>query len=231
MDVIRNWLNGPRDYGAGVDLYNQYGDDPDMKLLFREFRTSFKEKKLVELLKGLMATDGASKKKTEAKEKQLVQETFGWPEKMTTGMKALKDRWKPMYDEFRNLTSRLYDVAKQGQKDKNKELEAGQMAHRILNLRDQIQDIYYERDYFLKNKVFPGKKQEFVPVVDDLKIAERRLTVRRYLTRLKNELAKTDKPELRMKQEKQWAKYVAEMKYINEKLKRPENEGIPARNQ
>ena len=231
MQPIKDWLNGKRDYAAGVALYMQYGDDPAMKSLFKEYRTSFKEKKLVELLKGLLITVGAVKEAVVEKSEKIKTETHGWPEKMTRELQALKDTWQPLYKEMMNLTARLYDVALLGKQDKNKEIEAGQMSHRILDLRDQIREIYSDRDHYIKHGCFPGKEQLFVPVVDPLKLAERRLTVRRYLTRLNRELSKNDKPHIRLKQEKDWAKYVAEMTYINNQLNRPENEGIPERKQ
>lgn len=231
MDLIKEWLNGARDYDAGVSLYMQLGDDPVMKSLFREFRTPFKEKKLLELLRGLLNRVETEKQTVEVKAQKLKKENSGWPVEMSKEMKALKDTWQPLYKEMMSLCARIYDVAKLGTKDKNKELEAGQMAHRILDLRDQIKEIYSDRDFYLQHGHFPGKEQLFVPVVDPLKLAERRLTVRRYLSRLKRELSKSDKPHIRLKQGKDWAKYEAEMKYINTKLNRPENEGIPERKQ
>jgi hypothetical protein len=231
MQVVKDWLNGSRDYDEGVALYMQYGDDKDMKALFREYRTSFKEKKLVELLKGLLGKEKQVKVATATKEVKLQVETHGWPAKMKPELAALKEVWQPLYKELMNLCARLLDVARLGRQDKNKEMEAGQMALRILKLREDIKEIYCDRDHYLQHGCFPGKEQPFTPVVDDLKLAERRLTVRRYLTRLNNELAKEGKPNIRLKQEKDFARYAAEMEYINKKLKRPENEGIPTRKQ
>lgn len=229
MQVIKDWFNSGKNYDAGVSLYMQYGDNAQLKDLFTEFRTPFKEKKLVEVLRGLISVSAEATHTAEKKVTQLVAETHGWPDAMSAELMALKEVWKPLYAEQMNLNARLYDVARLGVDDKNKEQEAGQMAHRILNLRDQIKDIYFQRDYYLENNVFPGKEQVFKPVVTDIKIAERRLTVRRYLTRLKKELAAQAKPHIRLKQEKKWTEYVAEMHYINEKLNRPYGEGIPSK--
>ena len=205
-----------------------------MKDLFREFRTPFKEKKLVELLKGLMDKSSDHKQVAEEKQTSLKKETEarqGWPIKMDGTLTDLHKQWKPLYDEFRSLVARLYDTAKAGQSDPYRQIEAGNMAHRILDLRDDLAEIYSRRDHYLAHGSFPGKEELFKPVVGGPeKIAERRLTVRRYLTRLKNELQKPGKPAIRIKQEQQWKQYCAEMRWINEKLKRPEDEGIPARN-
>lgn len=234
MNEIREWLNSGKNYNAGVKLYNKYGDDPEMKDLFREFRTPFKEKKLLELLKGLIDATGIQKKAEEEKQQTLKKEAAarqGWPITMDLSLSELHKIWKPLYDEFRSLVSRLYDTALAGKADPYRQIEAGNMAHRILDLRDEIADIYSRRDHYLDHGKFPGEKQSFKPITGGPeKIAERRLTVRRYLTRLKNELAKPGKPNIRMKQEQQWKQYSEEMRWINQQLKRPEDEGIPTRN-
>lgn len=234
MVEITEWFNSGRNYNAGVKLYNKYGDDPDMKDLFREFRTPFKEKKLVELLRALLDSSGTQKKAETEKQETLKKEAaerHGWPIKMDPQLTELHKIWKPLYDEFRSLVSRLYDTAVAGKADPYRQIEAGNMAHRILDLRDDIADIYSRRDHYQQHGQFPGEKKSFKPITGGPeKIAERRLTVRRYLTRLKNELAKPGKPNIRIKQEQQWKKYSDEMRWINQQLKRPENEGIPARN-
>src|SRR5437763_1793794 len=48
--------------------------------------------------------------------------------------KSLFTSWHPLFLERANLQSRILDVARQGQKDPEKKVEAGQMAHRILHL-------------------------------------------------------------------------------------------------
>lgn len=235
MQLIKDWLNSSRPYDAGVALYMQYGDDGQMKELFTEHQTPFKEKKLVELLKGLLTKSSVVKEKEAGQSSKLKIEnsgTHGWPAKLTREMAALKSVWLPKFKERENLCARLYDVAQMGKADKNKEMEAGQMAHRILRLADEINDIYRQRQYYLQHGVFPGKPQLFKPVVDDVKVAERRLLVRRYLTRLKTELSNAAASEnVRLNQEKKWTEYVAEMHYINKKLNRPHSEGIPKRKQ
>lgn len=235
MDAVKHWINSQRDYDAGVALYNQYGDDRRMKALFREGKTQFKEKKLLELMQGLIK-NGASVKNTLQGKHQAIraqsENRNGWPAKLDGPLKALYDEWILKFKESSSLEARIYDVALAGISDPNYERQAGQMAHRILDLRDEIRNIYQKRDHYIQHGVFPGQKMLFKPVVaDPLKLAERRLNLRRYLTRLKNELAKPGKPHTRLRQETQWKQYCEEMRYINEKLKRPENEGIPARNQ
>lgn len=53
--IIQEWLNSTLNYDAGVQLYNQYGSDALLKLLFSEGWSEFKEKRLLAALE-LLAT-------------------------------------------------------------------------------------------------------------------------------------------------------------------------------
>jgi hypothetical protein len=235
MRAINEWLAGSRDYEEGVALYLRFGKDKAFINMFREERTPFKEKKLVELLKGLLAEYNRLNKKEEKNNEQIKEHAsgHGWPAVMDTELLALWSEWKPKYSEFMNLTHRLYDVAMLGKEDKLKEMEAGAMAHKILDLRDEIKEIYAARDYYIEHGCFPVKTETFSPVVgNDAMLGLRRQNVRRYLTRLYNILKKPapEDNKIRMKQIKKFNELKQEMIWINKKLNRPENEGIPGKN-
>lgn len=235
MQSIADWLAGNRNYDEGVALYLQLGDDKQFKEMFREQRTAFKEKKLVELLRKLNVKSYTLKATEEKKAEQVAADAatnnFGWPVAMNVELHALWQEWKPKYSEFMNLTNRLYDVALLGKEDNLKEMEAGNMAHRILDLRDEIKEIYKARDHYLQHGSFPGKAEVFTPVVaNDIKIADRRLSVRRYLTRYYGLLQKPAKSErIRMNQIKKFDVLKKEMMWLNKKLNKPEDEGIPGK--
>src|SRR6185436_9263303 len=72
-----------------------------------------------------------------------------WPEKIEDPvLTALKAQWKPLFAEMMSLTSRIYDVAKAGLHDEQQKREAGKMAHRILDLDDECEEIYIKRDHY-----------------------------------------------------------------------------------
>lgn len=79
----------------------------------------------------------------------------GWPAVMDLQVRELHDEWLPLFSEKKNLQSRIYEIAKAGETLPDKKTEAGTMAHRILDLRDQCRDIYRRRDHYLQHGSLP----------------------------------------------------------------------------
>lgn len=179
MQEIENWLRSNRPYEAGVKLYQRYGKDPLLQLLFAEAHSEFKEAKLTEALEALVhgagdAPESDSEICDEAKDEhdQTSAETEtappvatgaprGWPADMDNNVKALYDEWLPLFKERKDLQARITDVALMGEQDPEKEKEAGAMAHRILDLRDQCQAIYRKRDAYLQTGKLPAAPAAF----------------------------------------------------------------------
>jgi hypothetical protein len=96
--------------------------------------------------------------KEELQEKlRKIKTRGGWPVDPDETVATLYDRWKPKFLEMCDLQSRLYEVGKAGLKSKAKEKEAGKMALRILDLRDEVISIYNERDHYLVLGQLPEK--------------------------------------------------------------------------
>jgi predicted nucleic acid-binding Zn-ribbon protein len=88
----------------------------------------------------------------------------GWPAEMDEYVSTLHEHWLPLFAERANLRSRIYEVALAGEKEKEKKEEACTMAHRILWLRDRINEIYAERDeYQATGKVTHEQKPLDIP--------------------------------------------------------------------
>lgn len=92
----------------------------------------------------------------------------GWPKEMDETLKALHDEWFPKFTEKKNLQARLYDIALAGQQDLDKKKEAGAMAHKILDLRDEIRNIYQKRDYYMQHKKLP-EEPKLLDIPEDYK--------------------------------------------------------------
>jgi hypothetical protein len=88
-------------------------------------------------------------------DKLLVKKKGGWPAIMDAQVQQLHDEWLPLFSEKKNLQGRIYDIAKAGKTDKEKKLQAGNMAHRILHLRDRCRKIYSDRDWYLEHGALP----------------------------------------------------------------------------
>lgn len=196
MDLaIKAWLNGPRKYEDGADLYLQYGRDENLKRIFREPASDYKKKKLGESLRDLLHKSTSVKAKVEVEKKAAVESVAlndrRWPKERDATLSALHEKWKPMFAEMMNLMSRIYDVALEGKTDVAKKKEAGAMAHRILDLDDECEDIYTLRDHYLKHGRMPNVEETPLEVVVDPKkwpvaLENCRRYVRQYKNKLKN---------------------------------------------
>lgn len=188
MQEVRKWLNGSRDYKAGVALLRQYHHDARLVRLYAaEGETEYKRKRLAEELQKLCSASRREEVQEEAKVKVKVKaDRFGWPEAMDEYVSSLKAQWKPLFAEMNSLQARLYDVAKSGN-----EAEAGRMAHRILDLDDMCDAIYQIRDQYLADGTI--KAESSLPaeaVTDPLKMPTALKNAERQLREARNLLAK-----------------------------------------
>lgn len=220
MDVIRQWLDGPKNYEQGAILYIQHGRDEKLKRVFRELASDFKKKKLEEALKGLLTKKAEiaslrSQEKTVAVERTAVADRK-WPKEKDATLQALHVKWKPLFAEMMSLTSRIYEVALAGKHDPAKKEEAGRMAHRILDLDDECDDIYRQRDHYIQHKCLPEEPAPLEVVVDPIKwpleLANCTRYVRDYKNKLKNEPGN-------VKAAAQLAKYEWGVEHYKKKLK------------
>jgi hypothetical protein len=211
MEDVRVWLNSKRVYADGVALYLKHGTDSRLKNLFaHEACSDFKKKKLGEELENLLD------KKTPIDAIKIPQQTSylthhqGWPANTTDDavLNALHGQWRPLYGEMTNLQARLYDVALQGNSDSNKRLEACQMAHRILKLDDECQEIYAQREFYLLNGRLPEQAPPPDLVGDPVVLAMQHANYERYVRDYKNKLAKNPNNE----------KWAQKLKTYQEKL-------------
>ena len=222
METIRLWLNGNRDYAAGVKLFLLYGKDKLLKRLFTEEAcTDYKKKKLIEVLQGMLlenkadATEAATPQKNKirvVKEEQAPDQE--WSKTFDDVEAALHAKWKPLYVEMMDLCSRLGDVSRAGKKYPGKKLEAGKMVFRILDLDDQCDDIYSQRDFYRENKRLPEAKGYGQLCVDPLQVPTKLKNHERYVRQYKTQLSlyPANVEAAKNLQKHEW--YVAEYKKI-----------------
>jgi hypothetical protein len=183
MEAIRIWLNGNRNYDQGVKLYLQFGTDELLKRMFREkIPSDFKKKKLLESLQTLLATakPTAGQNKTVARPTAAVPPTKknntanetpyapekGWNKVRDEIEEALHKKWLPLFLTLMDKCSSMYQVALAGLRDPYKEIEAGKQALAILDLDDEIEELYRQRDYYLENKNLPNDWPYGEPCID-----------------------------------------------------------------
>lgn len=223
MEAIRQWLNGKRLYSTGVLLYTQYGKDTLLKKLFCEAETNYKKDRLITALQDLLSnkkeTDEITVSSKEVQLKKLQAEKtigIGWSDKMDAVEKALYEQWKPKFLEMMDLISQLYPVAKEGVTDPWKREQAGKMALRILDLDDECDDYYSQRDYYLKNKRLPEEKPYgdicLDPQLMPLKLQNHKRYAREFRNKLKNEPGNVKAAEKLKEHEWFISKYEEELK-------------------
>ena len=206
MESIKIWFNGKKNYDLGVKLYLQFGDNDLLKRLFQEKPpTPFKIQKLHEALEDLLIKPEKSKQAEPKKETVIVsrlkeeakqQEQFktkkiydaGWSKDMDEVEQAIHLQWKPVFLEMMELCSKVGDVAREGMTDPYKEIAAGKMALRILDLDDQCDELYSQRDHYLANGSLPDQRPYGDPCIDPKLMPVKLKNAERYVRRLKNEL-------------------------------------------
>lgn len=209
MEIIRQWFKAGQPYQEGVQLYLQYGADAVLKrCLASEEKTAFKVGKLHEALKMLLQHSPLPSESLtshlvtpqeisagKAHDPVLKPKPFEhWPPHPIEDivLKALWNGWKPLFGEMKSLQQRLYQVALGGLTDPNKRLEAGQMAHRILELDDQVEAIYESRDYYYRLGKLPAAVEtSSEEIVDPVRWATELKNNERYVREYKLKLKKS----------------------------------------
>ncbi|MBE2229964.1 MAG: hypothetical protein IAE96_04890 [Chitinophagaceae bacterium] len=242
MEAIRIWLNGKQDYLAGVRLFSIYGKDLALKRSFAEpLVTDYKKKRLREVLEQLISTVTASSVDIPAKpviktpghvtsfsaSKSPISSNEsipdftpekGWSDKRDPTEQALHINWKPLFLELMNLTARVGDIARAGKMDPLKKIEAGRMALRILDLDDQLDHIYRERDMYRKTGQLPDKRPYGEPCIDfkqmPVKLANHQRYVRDYKAKLAKQPGNTDLAHQLQKHEWFVAHYKKELNIV-----------------
>jgi hypothetical protein len=199
MDDIKAWLCSSKSYESGVQLYLKYGSNPTLRALFTtEEQSAFKAKKLLQVLTDLhdqwqQPASQAAIISNQSKPNAARATAYrGWPNPITDPViQALHDQWKPMYIQLMNLQARAYEVALLAQRgDPNKKLEACQVVHKILDLDDQLESIYHQRDQYILHGQLPGAITKVVELVGDpvrwaTELEKAKRYVRRYKAKLK----------------------------------------------
>jgi hypothetical protein len=194
MQAITDWLNGARDYSSGVHLYLKHGRDPLLKKLFTaESKTAFKEKKLADALRGLLQRNQVATVDLSPQVQTVYTRHQGWPAVPISDavLNALHAQWKPLYSEMQNLQARIYDVAEAADKygDPTKKQEACEMAHRIADIDDQLDDIYFKRDFYVKENRLPAEPTTTPPVAAHM-WPKKLANAQRYVREYKNKVEK-----------------------------------------
>jgi FtsZ-binding cell division protein ZapB len=155
------------------------------------------------------------------KKLRSIKSRNGWPVEMDETISSLHAQWKQKFLTMVDLQSRLYEVARAGQKDGAKQKEAGAMALQILDLRDQVIGFYAKRDHYLVEGKLPEEPVAEEKCIDPnlwpLKYENAMKYARNYRAELKA-IEETDPKYLKKLQQVQ--KWEAEAEYYRKLLKK-----------
>lgn len=182
-DLIKNWLNGKRNFTIGCILYNRYGQDEALKELFEKGKTDYTEKKLLEELKAIAEPSAISNQQSAISNRH---EPF--PISSNKILSSLRDKWMPLYTEMNYKRHELDKFL--FQKTDAATRRRGKLAMEILSLEKRCMQIWAQRDHYIEFGKLPTQ-QKPDPVIDPAKLVERYKNVQCYIRRYKMYLRKT----------------------------------------
>jgi len=203
---LRAWLNGDRNYAAGIQLYLKHGTDARLRNCFLEpIPTDFKKKLLLQTLTDLYRGTAAAVVKKETTTTIYLNGARNWPADTSDEIVTnLREQWRPLY---------------------------GEMAARIVELDKKIREIYADKSFYEKNQRLPDQRAATPEVIGPIeKVFARAEALKRYLRDLKKKLDRSEISDIkRNKWVVKWEEYCSELRQLNNRLQKPENEGIPDR--
>jgi len=218
MENIRTWLNGTRNYDAGIQLYIEHGGDTLLKRLFtQEGFSEYKLKRLTSALQDLLKPHPKQNHQTphttsvlEAPAPMKGRATERkWSTERDEVEQSLFLQWKEKYSEMINLSARVGDISKEAtiKKDQSKIAEAGRMALRILDLDDECDVIFGIKEFYKTNGRLPDDEGPLEIAVDPKlwykKLHNHQRYLRKFRVRVDQDPTDTDAATLLKKHE--WA--------------------------
>ncbi len=185
-ELIKNWLSGKRNYTVGCILYNRYGTDEELKILFEKGKTDYTEKKLLDELKKL-TTDNRQPTADEVRGGQWSAVGGQFPESSNKIIHSLREQWMPLYTEMNYKRHELDKFL--NQKTDAATRRRAKLAMEILLLEKRCMMIWQQRDHYIEFGRLPAQEKT-EPVVDPVKVIERYKNVQCYIRRYKMYLRK-----------------------------------------
>lgn len=185
MKLIEQWLQGGQPYNIGVKLYLMYGADVQLKrLLSTEGETAFKKQQLAAALRQLVqpaplvaTTDAAPPSPKD--NTPTTHEVFAkqWPSSLNKDdvLKGLHEQARLLLKEIASMHASLPHLPDDERK---------QTAFALLRKDDDLDALYYQRDYYLQHGRLPDQPG-FELIADPLLAAQRIANLKRYIRREK----------------------------------------------
>lgn len=176
-EEITNWLNSNKDYLTGKELYDKYGKDATLKLLFRSGNNSFTRSKLIEALSALLSQNKT--KYNQPSVKQLSVETTD-KDDIPGVVKKWRERWIQCLKEMAELHA-LLKIAKTDKK-------RFELALKIDDLDIEADVLLDKINYFRDNGVVPDEEGFNVDAMTPAELAMARKNIPSYIAKINTKL-------------------------------------------
>jgi len=233
MNEIINWLDNPVDYIAGVTLYERYGHSASLKRILRKGGESKRNRgsliyELAKLVRNL--TVSAPQPPAPQPVKQIQPAPGPRPRIISKELKAMDTPApRPPVPESGRLKEYARDLMKEREAlfytlEQSAEKERARKSHRILDIGEELDDIFKRLEHFEKHGILPpatspakeeSKKTTEMSPVDLIK---HQMKLRTYVSRYKRLVEQSKKPETLSKNRDLLERYTTELNEVNQKL-------------
>lgn len=203
MDIaLKAWMSGARNYAKGVVLYRMFGRDDELKKIFSSGETAARKQRLIQAIDDLI--NPKAPVLPEHVTRIQLRPSAGPEDPTIAGLKA---QAIPLLKKRDAIHSKLLLIPT--------DEERGKAAHELLDLDDQVDEIYNRIRYYEQHKALPKEELHFDPITDPARWPHRYETCGRYVRRYQEKLDKDPDNESAKKKLKE---YEAEQLYYAKKL-------------
>ncbi|WP_079473271.1 hypothetical protein [Chitinophaga ginsengisegetis] len=194
-EVIRIWLNGAKNYQAGVALYSRYGTSDDLKSFFSSGCTPYRETRLLKELTDMVTPS----------EKEDPVDT----EMTTAEPPAAVEITDPVLSKIHEekvLLHKQKDALRYNLSRYTSDRERGIAAHRILQYRREISAVWEREQYYRQHGHLPDDGSSQINSEHDLKYHRSKANgnARRYRSLLNKYPGNVKYQQLLAKWEAEW---------------------------
>jgi len=233
FEEINAWLNGGKEYNAGVTLYEKFGASASQKRILRLGGPTKKNVDIVEyelrrIIKGQRPCPVRPviwKNNTPAPVKNIIPVTAR-PKPQDAGQKTSR---RPNTVEVDKLNERKITLLKIRDNLHATLAMVGMETRRgnafeILRISDEIDEIYTRLDHYEKHGalpvIFEKPVQKAITEMDKSTLFKRQMTLRTYVSRYERLILQTKKLETLEKKREKLNKYKLELQNVEECLKK-----------
>lgn len=205
MQIVQNWLNGPKNYYVGIAIYETIGTDDLLKELFDKGETPYSKKRLEAELRAFLDSGGTEILPQATDE----QESSEMPPADDAILNAIRDEWQPLYQEMNLLRHKLDQY--QGNSEQMI-AERDPIAFAILELEQRCMAIWDKREHYLKHGRLPDVEQ------DELAIPTDPVELGKFLENLKKNIRRNRKKMADQPGKPEYAQLYKDYKFIYQKI-------------